>query len=154
MKDWIAQELKGCEFPDQRLGQRLEKLVEQLSEGTGESIPMACQDWAATKAAYRFFANDRIDESLILKGHFEATKARCAASPGTILVLQDTTEFTFNRENTAAIGHIGKVPLGPASRTRMHTVCAVLMHASLATTMDGLPLGLAAIKFSGVTFFL
>jgi hypothetical protein len=29
----------------------------------------------------------------------------------------------------------------------MHTVCGLLMHASLAVTTDGLPLGLAAIKF-------
>jgi len=147
MEHWVAQELEGCEFPDQRLGRRLESLVKQLSEGIGESIPMACQDWAATKAAYRFFASDRVHESLILKGHFEATKSRCAASDGTILVLQDTTEFTYNREDTAAIGHLGRSPQGPPGRTRMHTVCGVLMHASLATTTEGLPLGLAAVKF-------
>ena len=29
----------------------------------------------------------------------------------------------------------------------MHTVCGLLMHSSLAVTLDGLPLGLAAIKF-------
>ena len=29
----------------------------------------------------------------------------------------------------------------------MHAVCGLLMHASLAVTTDGLPLGLAAITF-------
>ncbi len=29
----------------------------------------------------------------------------------------------------------------------MHTVCGLLMHSSLAVTTEGLPLGLAAIKF-------
>ncbi len=29
----------------------------------------------------------------------------------------------------------------------MHTLCGLLMHASLAVTSDGLPLGLAAVKF-------
>jgi hypothetical protein len=29
----------------------------------------------------------------------------------------------------------------------MHTVCGLLMHSSLAVTAEGLPLGLAAIKF-------
>ena len=29
----------------------------------------------------------------------------------------------------------------------MHTVCGLLMHSSLATTTDGLPLGMAAVKF-------
>ncbi|MGO8366648.1 IS4 family transposase, partial [Rhizobium johnstonii] len=30
---------------------------------------------------------------------------------------------------------------------RHHTVCGILMHSSLALTLDGLPLGLAAVKF-------
>ncbi|MDB5524278.1 MAG: transposase, partial [Rhizobium sp.] len=29
----------------------------------------------------------------------------------------------------------------------MRTVCGLLMHSSLAVTLDGLPLGLTAIKF-------
>src|SRR5262252_364181 len=32
-------------------------------------------------------------------------------------------------------------------RLRLHTVCGILMHSSLALTTEGLPLGLAAIKF-------
>ena len=32
-------------------------------------------------------------------------------------------------------------------RPRMHTVCGLLMHSSLTTTTDGLPLGMAAAKF-------
>lgn len=34
-----------------------------------------------------------------------------------------------------------------AGRLRKHTVCGLLMHSSLAVTLDGLPLGLAAVKF-------
>ncbi|MGY3372015.1 hypothetical protein ACVWZL_009140 [Bradyrhizobium sp. GM2.4] len=36
----------------------------------GQSIPLVCQDWANTKAAYRFFSNDRVSEADILTGHF------------------------------------------------------------------------------------
>ena len=32
------------------------------------TLPMAGQDWAATKAAYRFFDNTRIDDGVILAG--------------------------------------------------------------------------------------
>ncbi len=39
----------------------------------GESIPLVCQDWANTKAAYRFFANERVSEADILGGHFQRT---------------------------------------------------------------------------------
>ena len=57
-ESWIDQELVGCQFKDMRLGKRLGKLLEQLSDGTGESIPFACQDWASTKAAYRCLSNE------------------------------------------------------------------------------------------------
>ncbi len=36
---------------------------------------------------------------------------------------------------------------GKEGRPRLHTVCGILMHSSLAVTAEGLPLGLAAIKF-------
>lgn len=64
---------------------------------TGGSIPFACQDWAKTKAAYRFFANDRVEEADILRGHFAATRARYDDGHGPILLIQDTTEFSYQR---------------------------------------------------------
>jgi len=145
---WIAQELIGSQFPDKRLSDRFARLVGQLAERLGQSIPMACQDWASTKAAYRFFANDRVDEARILKGHFEATRDRFSATSGPVLVLHDTTEFSYRREAVASVGQTHRVPTGKgADRSRMHTVCGILMHASLVATTEGLPLGLAAIKF-------
>lgn len=64
-------------------------------------------------------------------------------------MIQDTTEFTCQRERAEAIGVTYRVNSGKdqAGRFRMHTVCGLLMHASLAATTDGLPLGLSAIKF-------
>lgn len=64
---WLQQELKGCQFADERLGRRFSMVLKQLAEGTAESIPLACQDWANTKAAYRFFANERVSEAEILE---------------------------------------------------------------------------------------
>ncbi|WP_236776375.1 transposase DNA-binding-containing protein [Agrobacterium radiobacter] len=46
----------------------------------GGSIPFACQDWANTKAAYRFFSNPNVEEGDILHGHFAATAQRYDAS--------------------------------------------------------------------------
>lgn len=62
MTSWIDEELAGCKFADVRLDKRFRTLVERLAEGVGETIPMACQDWANTKAAYRFFSNPRVGE--------------------------------------------------------------------------------------------
>ncbi len=70
----------------------------------GESLPLACQDWANTKAAYRFFSNERVSEAEILAGHFQSTAGRFAAAEGPILVLQDTTEFTYKRERPDLVG--------------------------------------------------
>ena len=149
MGAWIAQELARCNFADSRLARRFSLLIERLSDGLGRSIPLACSDWAATKAAYRFLDNDRVSEAEILAGHFEATRDRFAATHGPILVLHDTTEFSFTRNDTKAIGQTHRVGSGhkdKAGRQRMHTVCGILMHSSLAVTTQGLPLGLAAIK--------
>jgi hypothetical protein len=146
---WIDREAGGCEFEDVRLGRRFRNLLEQIGDAVGESIPMACQDWANAKAAYRFFSNERVNEGDILAGHFQATHDRFEATSGPILVLHDTTEFTFQRESTDRIGVTYNVNSGrdKAGRIRSHTVCGILMHSSLAVTTEALPLGLAAVKF-------
>ncbi len=115
----------------------------------GQSIPLVCQDWANTKAAYRFFSNDRVSEADILAGHFQSTHDRAAATEGLVLVLHDTTEFSYQRESSEAIGITKSINSGrdKAGRLRSHTVCGILMHSSLAVTFDGVPLGLAAVKF-------
>jgi hypothetical protein len=146
---WFDRELAGCSFADERLNKRLHKLVAQIGSAMGQSIPLVCQDWANTKAAYRFFSNDRVSEADILAGHFQSTRDRTVAADGPVLVLHDTTEFTYQRESTDAIGITKSINSGrdKAGRLRSHTVCGILMHSSLAVTTEGLPLGLAAIKF-------
>src|SRR5262245_46044944 len=143
MDVWVERELDGSAFPDQRLKARLGTLLGDLGRRIGGTIPAACQDWAATKAAYRFFSNPRVDEAVILAGHFAATTARFAATPGTVLVLHDTTEFSFTRDTPEVIGQLSFVK----GRHVTHTVCGVLLHSSLALTPGGVPLGLAAVKF-------
>jgi Transposase DNA-binding/Transposase DDE domain len=146
---WVDRELADCEFVDERLGKRFRSLLEQLSSSPGDSIPLVCQDWANTKAAYRFFDNDRVSEAEILGGHFQATRDRATATSGPILVMHDTTEFTYKREDVDAVGKT-RVNFNRAYRDgkpRLYTACGILMHSSLAVTTEGLPLGLTAIKF-------
>jgi hypothetical protein len=73
MDDWVERELEGVQFPDQRLKTRLARLLRELGRRFGATVPMACQDRAATKAAYRFFSDLRVDEGHILAEHFAAT---------------------------------------------------------------------------------
>jgi hypothetical protein len=138
---WVQQELLGCTFKDHRLGKRFSMVLRQLSEATAESIPLACQDWANTKAAYRFFANERVSEADILAGHFRATRERSATVGGTLLVLHDTTEFSYPRENIGLL-HRPRWP-----ERSPHPLCGISMHSSLVVTTAGLPLGLSAVKF-------
>src|SRR6201982_152390 len=88
---WIDRELAACELADARLDERLHTLLEQIGGSVGESIPMACQDWANTKAAYRFFSNDRVNEADMLAGHFQSTRARTAGTHCHVLVLHYST---------------------------------------------------------------
>jgi hypothetical protein len=147
--DALNKELADCQFSDPRLGRRFRKFAGQLSTRLGQTIPLACQDWTNTKAAYRFLSNGRVNEMAILAGHFQATRERVAATDGPILVLHDTTEFSYTRESKEAIGILYKScgRKDRDGRSRLHTVCGILMHSSLAITAEGLPLGLAAIKF-------
>lgn len=80
-----------------------------------------------------------------MAGHFQATKERATASGGLILILHDTTEFTFYGESAQELGmlHMGF----KSGRKQPYVVRGILMHSSLAVTIDGLPLGLCAIKF-------
>jgi Transposase DNA-binding len=63
---WTEYEADATAFKDARLGRRFGELLKQMGDGMGSSIPLACQDWSNTKAAYRFLSNARVDASDIL----------------------------------------------------------------------------------------
>lgn len=96
------------------------------------------------KAAYRFLSNRRVTEEPILAGHFQATRDRVTATDGSILILHDTTEFTYYRESAQRLGglHKGFISGG----RKQYTGRGILMHSSLAVTTEGLPhLALSAL---------
>lgn len=108
---WIDAEIDGAGFGDARLGKRLRKLMSQLDSALGQPIPLACEDWANTKAAYRFLANGSVNEDPILAGHFQATARRASASDGLIPVLQDTSEFVYQRASPESRNHVFPVSI-------------------------------------------
>jgi hypothetical protein len=146
---WFEKEVEASEFQDARLRKRFGVVLERLWSGMGQTIPFACQDWASTKAAYRFLSNDRVSEQDILSGHFQASADRFKATQGPILILQDTTTFSYQRERPELIGYTGKTSIQRAKHGLLTplTQCGILMHSSLVVTAEGLPLGLAAVKF-------
>lgn len=150
MSDWLEAELSGCEFKDKRLGDRFKKIVKALACGSGQSIPEVCEDWALTKSVYRFLSNERVEEAEILAGHFQKTQGRILECEGPVLVLHDTTEFSYSREHPERLGYTRKLPTSERVRAAFSEqvkACGILMHASLAITPEGLPLGLSSIRF-------
>ncbi|WP_247394878.1 transposase DNA-binding-containing protein [Bradyrhizobium sp. 35] len=98
---WTQREIDKTAFKDARLGQRFGERLRQIGDGMGGSIRFARQDWANTKAAYRFFANERVEEADILSGNFAATRTRYDDCTGPILLLQDTTNSPTNARTRA-----------------------------------------------------
>ena len=146
---WLDDELAAHGLCDKRLALRLRRLLDRFSSAPGKPVPAACGDWAATKAAYRFFDNPRVTEHAVLAGHFAATQIRFDSVEGPILILQDTTEFIYKRDAPEKIGFTKTVNGGryKAGQPNVHTLCGLLMHSSLAVTTTGIPLGLSAVKF-------
>lgn len=135
----IQRELESGAFPDERLGRRLGMILGQFADnGTADSVPMACQDWANTKAAYRFLANDRVTEEDILAGHFRSTRERFGGVGGMVLVLHDTTQLSYRRDD---VGLLHRPKHGPTHRWRKdNPLCGISLHSSLVLTTGGLPL--------------
>lgn len=150
MADWLNEELSGCVFKDKRLTERFKSIVTHMSKGNGKSIPEVCEEWSMTKAVYRFLSNDRVEESEILSGHFGQTARRIESASGPVLILHDTSEFAYHRRKPEDIGYISRLPINKKwaeELGRDYKSCGILLHASLAITPEGLPLGLTSTKF-------
>jgi hypothetical protein len=141
--EWCRQEFASVDLGDRRLNQRLIQTAAMMAQQPLSSLNQACPVWADTKAAYRLFANDRVQSSAILDAHRQSTLARIQGH-SRILVIQDSTTLNFNNHiETEGLG-----PIGSRARTReqsqglwMHTALAVLPHRD-PLQRDGLPLGI------------
>jgi hypothetical protein len=128
-KAWAADELTGMDLGDARLNARAQTLVERFAAKPNASIPMACESWAETCAAYRFLGNDEIDWRDIMAPHWAQSQQRMNAYP-VVLCLQDTTELDFNGQEIAGLG-----PLSYEAQRGMY------LHPTYAVTPQREPLG-------------
>jgi hypothetical protein len=136
---WASKEFRQINLGDQRLKDRLVKLSDKLASSPESPINQACGDWANTKAAYRFFQNENVNENKILQCHVSNTLER-AKEFKTILAIQDTSYLNFtDHKKTTGLGMISKYS---NKNSKLNTNTGLAMHTSFAVSLDGLPLGI------------
>jgi len=130
---WLEEELAYIDLGDERLDRRLSKLLEQFTQMPCASIPEACGTVASTKAAYRFFDQERVPVRAIQEGFFHATGDRIKGNQR-VIVAQDTTNLDFTTHTkTRGLGYLDD-----------QACSGIKMHSALAISDDGVPLGLVA----------
>ena len=130
---WSKADLADLRLGDKRLARRAQRIVDDLSKNPGGSIPQISGDWAATKAAYDFFANDEVDPRQLIEAERLATLRR-ASEHALVLGVQDTTEINLTRyKSVEGVGFLAR-----------NEQKGIFVHTTLAVSADGLPLGLLA----------
>jgi hypothetical protein len=142
---WSALELRHVDLGDRRLNRRLVKLLDDLLNAPEASVPQASSDWAATKAAYRFWDNPRVDPDDIRAAHRDSALERLPAHhAATVLAIQDSTSFDFT-DHPAATG-LGYLAHGKRFGLWLHSTLAVVTrrHVVPPTRRHVVPAGKAA----------
>lgn len=117
------------------------KLADDFSKHPESPINQACDDWSSTKAAYRFFRSEKFDEQDLLRPHIENTALRCQEHEF-VLIIQDMTVLGYSHHpKTEGLGGIGG-HADPVLKSQ-----GLNMHAALAVSAEGVPLGLLSNTF-------
>ena len=146
-QDWAANEFGGAPLGDQRLSARLVKSAGLLAAYPGQKIN-ASSDSGGNEVAgfYRMIeapAESEVTVANILAPHRERSIRRMRGQK-TVLAIQDGTDLNFSRRpGCDDLQLIGKNQTG-ASSLGLH------MHATLAVTETGLPLGVLETGFDPV----
>ena len=137
-EDWIEEEFARARIYDPRLRERLQDLARDFFSKPGTPIPQVCSgSEAKSKAAYRFFANPKVNLQALLRGHVEATASRIQEH-SVVLSVQDTTTLNYT-------AHTATEGLGPIGTTGCSAV-GLIVHDTMAFSVEGTPLGLLDVQ--------
>ena len=145
--DWAQNEFGGAPLGDRRLSARLVKSAGLLATYPGQKINAASASGGKEITGfYRLIeapAESELTVANILAPHRGRTICRIRGQK-TVLAIQDGTDLNFSRRpGCDGLQLIGTNQTG-ASSLGLH------MHATLAVTADGLPLGLLGLDFDPV----
>lgn len=128
---WSLHELGFADFNDARLTKRGVEIAATFLQHPHMSIPQASGNWAAVKATYRFFDNEKIQSTHMLAAHRHQVRKR-STRLGTILIAQDTTALNLSGRAITGVGSIGG-----------GTSTGLFVHSGLAIDPNGgIPLGI------------
>ncbi len=141
---WAGNEFGGAPLGDKRLSARLVKSADLLAGYPGHKINAnSASDTTAISAFYRLIempSESAVTVANILAPHRERTICRMRGQT-TVLAIQDGTDLNF----TTRPGCDGLQVIG-TNQTRA-TALGLHMHATLAVTETGLPLGVLRLGF-------
>ncbi len=138
-EQWAAVEFADVELKDARLNRRCQELAVALGQQPNAPINQACEDWADTKGAYRFFGNTKkVTPAGISAPHQQRTVERMS-NHKLVLAVQDTVFFNYTHHpQTEGLGEIGN---------KKQQQRGFGMHSTLVVTPAGMPLGKLTQKF-------
>lgn len=130
MHQITIKDFPSLDLGDQRRNQRFVKIIENIIDKPGKSIPQLSDDWYETKATYEFFRSEKFSIDRLIKaiGDYGAS----LVEDPTVLVIHDTSSFSYNNlEATEGLGYLDN-----------KNGRGIFCHSSLAATTSGLPLAL------------
>lgn len=131
MEKWAAKELAQVNLGDARRNKRLIRIVEDLAAQPDSSVPLACGNIAATKAAYNFWKSPHFQASDIRAAHTSSTIERIKKHE-IVLAIQDTTNIDLtSHPATKGVGYLDH-----------RKSSGLKVHSTLAATSNGVPLGI------------
>ena len=126
-------------FADGRLRKRLVRIAETWLQRADQPIPEMFPARAAQRAVYRFLHNGRVSFEGLCEPHAEALLERMQGLREVLLV-QDTTSVNLDSSRRVIQGLV-RIGDHPGRQTQ-----GLWVHACVAYTPGGFPLGVAALR--------
>jgi len=104
-------EFEGAELGDVRLNRRLARIVRTVSANPAASFPKAMVTEDELEGLYRFLNNDRVSFEELVMPHVRATASR-TEEHDTVLVVHDTSTFSFQGEAREGLGPLQRSGVG------------------------------------------
>lgn len=102
--DEVSKEFAAVALGDERLNERLKRIVALVAAAPDDSFPELMQTVADREALYRFLSNPKVTLDAVLKGHVQQTHERLRHQQ-LVRIVHDTTKFRFIGER-AGLGAI------------------------------------------------